>query len=392
LIDYLKTLKGDTAPGVTAEALHFATVVTPDADLHARQAMLDILTHYFAAPNPAFGEPRRMLHPNRMVGYRTRGRNWVLHVWELGGEPDTWEKQLSDRLASEPVFAILSGLGGRYWGPIHRFCEREAIPCLLPNVDLPVVAEGDFYPVYFSKGVLLEAQLAAHWLSVQFQHHNLQRFVQVYRLDDIGAPAADAMRAVLSAAGIAVVDKPLAPGADRAAWLRAVDEVGGDDGLVLWMRPDDLKELSETAPKASTVLISGLMAGLAVEPLPAAWREKIRMTYPLDLPQRGALRMATPRAWFDKNKVPIVDERVQFDTYVACAAMSEIVGSLFDTYSRELLIERFEDMMTTSTTPGRYPRLGLAQGQRFASKGGYIVHFATPEAKEPTPDGDWIVP
>ncbi len=73
LIDYLKTLGGDTAPGVTAEALHFATIVTPDADLHARQAMLDVLTHYFAAPNPAFGEPRKMLHPNRMVGYRTRG-------------------------------------------------------------------------------------------------------------------------------------------------------------------------------------------------------------------------------------------------------------------------------------------------------------------------------
>ena len=36
---------------------------------------------------------------------------------------------------------ITSGIGGKTWAPVHQFCERESIPCLLPNVDLPVVAE-----------------------------------------------------------------------------------------------------------------------------------------------------------------------------------------------------------------------------------------------------------
>ncbi len=314
----------------------------------------------------------------------------MLHVWELAGAPDTWEKQLSERLALEPVYAILSGLGGSNWAPIHHFCEREAIPCLLPNVDLPVVAEGDFYPVYFSKGVVLEAQLAAHWLPRQFQRHNLQRIVQFYRLDDVGAQAADAVRASLSAAGIAVVDRPLAPGADRAAWLRAADEVGGDDGLLLWMRPDDLKELSETAPKAGAVLISGLMAGLAAEPLPAAWRETIRMTYPLDLAARSALRMATLRAWFDKNKVPIVDERVQFDTYVACAAMSEIWAAVRDLLTRaagRTLRGHDDDQHHARPLSEAWPGAGTAvclQGWLYRS-------FRDAEAKEPTPMG-LIVP
>jgi len=56
--------------------------------------------------------------------------------WELTGAPDTWEQQLHDKLRAEPVFAVISGIGRRTWEPIHRFCEREAIPCLMPNIDL----------------------------------------------------------------------------------------------------------------------------------------------------------------------------------------------------------------------------------------------------------------
>ncbi|MCU1276457.1 MAG: cytochrome, partial [bacterium] len=39
-----------------------------------------------------------------------------------------------------------------------------------------------------------------------------------------------------------------------------------------------------------------------------------------------------------------------------------------------------------------YPRLGLAPGQRFASKGGYIVRLAQPSGARVAADGDWIVP
>ena len=44
---------------------------------------------------------------------------------------------------------------------MHEFCEQHALPCLFPNVEVPVVADHDFYSLYFSKAVLLEAQLIA---------------------------------------------------------------------------------------------------------------------------------------------------------------------------------------------------------------------------------------
>jgi hypothetical protein len=49
-------------------------------------------------------------------------------------------------------------------------------------------------------------------------------------------------------------------------------------------------------------------------------------------------------------------------------------------------------MLGNGINSGRYPRLGLAQGQRFASKGGYIVHYSAEAGDEPVADGDWIAP
>ena len=76
---------------------------------------------------------------------------------------------------------MISGIGGKTWEPVHRFCESESLPCLLPNVDLPVVAEKDFYSVYFSRGVLLEADVIAHRLSSAAGSPSPRRILEVFR-------------------------------------------------------------------------------------------------------------------------------------------------------------------------------------------------------------------
>ena len=51
LIDYLKNLGQRQVPGVTDTVLHFATIVTPDADPVKRRGMLDVLKHFVAEKN-----------------------------------------------------------------------------------------------------------------------------------------------------------------------------------------------------------------------------------------------------------------------------------------------------------------------------------------------------
>jgi hypothetical protein len=158
LIGYLRGLSSTLSPGVTEDTIHFATIVTPDADRAGRDGTLAVLRQFFSDQNEFIvGGAKPMLGDRKVLDRVTR--RWQLHVWEVQGQPDPWERQLHEKLAAEPVFAVISGIGGKTWAPIHRFCESEALPCLFPNADVPVVAEHDFYNVYFSKGVLLEADL-----------------------------------------------------------------------------------------------------------------------------------------------------------------------------------------------------------------------------------------
>jgi hypothetical protein len=72
--------------------------------------------------------------------------------------------------------------------------------------------------------------------------------------------------------------------------------------------------------------------------------------------------------------------------------VSETLNHMVDTFVRDYLVERIEGMLEHRIITGYYPRLTLAPGQRFASKGGYVVHFAEPKGTRIIADGDWIVP
>ncbi len=391
LIEYLEGLSKGPVPGVTREAVHFATIITPDADPIARKGMLDVIEHFFAARNgnyrtqtPPFPDLDDVMQPVP--------RMWRLHVWQLTGPPESWEEQLRKRLRAEPVFAVISGLGGKTWAPVHHFCEQESLPCLFPNVELPVVAENDFYPVYFSKGVLLEADLIAHRLKEMPAGSAQRRVVQVYRADDIGSEAARALDAEAGAAGFRTVDRIIharAAGQELADDLR---DTGAGDTVVLWLRPEDLRSLPTETSGGPEFIFSGLMGGLEDAPLPAAWRHFAHMTYPFDLPQRRETRMLYPIEWCRFQHVPVVAERIQADTYVACDTLAQDMSHMGDDIVRDYLVEEVEFMVSSRLFDGYYPRLELAPGQRFASKGGYFVHFAEGNGTKLAAEGKWIVP
>jgi mono/diheme cytochrome c family protein len=395
LIAYLKKLSSDPTPGVSDDTLNFATIITPDADPVKRQGMLDVLNRFFRDKNEFIRGGLQPMRSDKGVMYRVI-RKWQLHVWELSGPADTWEQQLHALSAAEPVFAIVSGLGGTDWAPIHRFCEQESIPCLLPNVELPVDAENDFYSIYFSREVLLEAQLIAHRLGDEQMAVGRKRAVQIFRQGDIGQQAAGALAAALKMMGWTSESRILgAPASTLPATrelARAVDSVEAGDALILWLRPPDLALLPARAAKSRTVFVSGLMAQLEHAPLPSSWREAVRMTYPFDLPELRKVRMNFPLGWFKVRNIAVVNERVQSDTYLACRILSESLGDMLDSFVREYLVEQVEGMLSRRLVNGYYPRLGLAPGQRFASKGGYIVRFAQPDLMQPAIEGAWIAP
>jgi hypothetical protein len=390
LIAYLKGMQLGPVPGVTGTELHFATIVTPDADPMKRQGMLDVLTKYFLDKNAAVARTKAPpLYSSHRMMFRVE-RRWQLHVWELNGPPAAWSAQLRRHLAQEPVFAVISGLGGDNWGPVHRFCEEQSLPCLFPNVEAPAGQDDDFYSVYFSRGVLLEAQLIAR--QTEEPHAPTRRVVQVFRAGDVGEQAAKALRTASAGSGREIVDRALSPHGSAGDLSAVLQNLGSKDVLVLWLRPEDLESLQSVPPRVSSVWISGEMAGLEQAPVPPSWRAATRMAYPVDLPGKRVVRVDYALGWFRIRKIPVVAQQVQADTYLACGLLSETLSHMVDAFVRDYLIERVEMALDHRVLTGYYPHLTLAPGQRFASKGGYIVRFADPQGPRITPISDWITP
>ena len=396
LIDHLRSLDRKV-PGVSMSELHFATIVAPDADPVKRRGMMDVIEHFFQDRNaaPRGASAQTMITSGATDAVRSMfkvNRRWVLHVWDLSGPPATWQEQLDKKFAETPVFAVISGIAGQDWAPVADFCERREVPCLFPNVERPPAdADRNFHTLYFSRGVLLEADLIAAGILNGPDGVKRARVRLVYRAGDIGEAAAGSLASQLRARGNDVVTRVIPRGAPGKAVAEATRDPSAMDVLVLWLRPADLAALEGTPAPAVPLYFSGIMGGLDQAPLPSAWRDHSHMAYPVDLPDQRRVRLDYALGWFRIRNIPVVAEPVQVDTYLACGLLSETLKHMVDAFIPDYLIERLEDTVEHRIVTGYYPRLTLGPHQRFASKGGFLVQYVS-GARRLVPDGDWMTP
>ena len=387
LLAYLRTLSTGPAPGVTAEEIHFATVIEPGVDPARRRAMLDVMEAFVRDKNAGTRKEDRRRSAGTEREYRAY-RTWILHVWDLSGQPESWGRQLEERYRRQPVFALIGGLGPSGWGPVHRFSEQYGVPCLFPQVDLPAAAPG-FYTLYLSRGLPLEAEALAAWLR---EHPPAGGVTQVFRQEEASAAAAAAFRTALpegARPAERVVDGP----PSREFWDRlAAERAGG--AVVLWLPKSDLAEAGGLVGPASPVGAVYLSATLLGSARPATWDGggPVRLLHPLDLPQARGSRLLRVKRWLHDRAIPLLDEKVQMNAYFAVAVTADAVGQTSDLFSREYLVERLEHMVGNTVTPSIYPRVSLGPDQRFASKGSYIVRPGGRGADDLEPVSGWVTP
>jgi hypothetical protein len=443
LSSYLRTLSAKWSPGVDARVIQFATVITPDVSPQRKQVFLETIKAAVNQKNGNFAPRMRTMSTSAEMMLNTN-RFWNLAVWELTGEPNTWAAQLEERYRAQPVFALVSGLGAGQWMPVHDFCERQQVACWFPSIDAPPVsATKDFYSLYFSKGVELEADVLARHLSTA----KPARLVQLQRGDAVGRAGVAHLQAALAslAPPIPVVTRTL-DGTDAASLSRALADVGPNDAVMMWWPQADVPALDAVAVPKGAMYLSARMAGAERAPLSGAWKSAVRMVYPYQLPEKRAAGLFYFNSWLKVVKLELREEALQSEVYFAMSYLTETLTDMLDNVHVDYMIERAENMLSLRegakaedearelTTarynkggvggaqgamarlatpearksprpmPGQtaqvlvkregttiYPRLSLAQGQRFASKGAYIVHFGA-DGKSVVAESDWIVP
>jgi hypothetical protein len=302
-------------------------------------------------------------------------------VWELTGSPDTWSAQLEDAYNEAPVFALLGGITQADWTPIHEFCERNRIPCLLPITDEPVLSDSDWYTLYFDKGPYQEGEAAARFLRRADLVPATAPVIQVLRDSRRGrdlargfAEARTAMSLPAPTDLVLAADLPV----DAGFWTGLVADHPGAV-LALWLGPDDLSAIGSLAdldPPPPAVFLSSRLLGDAVSTLPGLVRPFAYITHPRSLPEDvGRSRLAV-ESWLKAKGLAVTDFDIQARMYFVGWMLAAMVKMMRDDFYRDYFLDLGDMMRDEYYSVGAiYPRLSFGPGQRYASKGCYIVQL-----------------
>ena len=393
LIHYLRSLSATVSPGVDATTIHFGTVVTEEVSPEDERAMLVPINNYLARHNRySEGFENRMYLSAGGSEMNGSYRKLALSVWRLKGPPETWGRQLEAYLAQEPVFALLGGISYGDWRPIHTFCEAHQLPCLLPITDLPVLSNTDWYTLYFSKGFYQEGQAAARYLA------NLPArgpVLQITQEGPAGRDLAAGFRDTWRELGRgALKEVRLEKGATQVsrALLQELLRKERPAALLLWTSSgsfEALGDLAEAARHPEHVFLSSRLVGARVTELPEGARGFTRITYPYRDPRHepevskyAASLMAglTPRN---------PESRIATRVYSMIQVLRQGLAEMYLNFYRDNFLDRI-GMQAEQALPD-FLRLSFGPGQRYASKGCYIMQLSPGPDPQLLPRSEWII-
>lgn len=386
LSTYLASLTVVTPPGIDKEEIHFATITAPGSTA-AGDATREVFDTFFRMKNAGTrNENRRAQNApiHKEWSYQSY-RRWKLHEWKLIGPEQSWPAQLLAYYRSQPVFAVLGGTGSGNWQGVHAFCEQQELPCILPNIaSPPSQADRDFYSVYFSRGVELEAEVLAGLLA------ETPTVIQVRRDTADARAAAGALRTKLAKiqAATAIEDIVVPEGGTLSSYDWSSLAAKQRNAIwVLWLDGDDLKTLATAdAGQPAAIYLSATLLGDTAASLQHPLRQRFTLLSP-HLPPENAKNARRFLAWARIRDLPVSDLHIQSATFLAATITGEALMHMRGNFSQEYFLERIEHSMESMINPSLYPRLSLAPGQRFAAKGCYVWEMGKDFAT-----AQWVVP
>ena len=385
LAAYLRSLSAVPGPGVTDTTIRFATVFTEGVPSAVRGAVLDVLSRYFEEKNRQTRlESRRAGHGAPPGQVRpTTYRDWALDVWELSGPGETWSQQIEARYRAQPVFALIGGASEGSWAAVARFCERNEVPGLLPGTDLPDAEEGDFYTLHFSRGLYLEADLVAADLAAI----GVSDVVQLFPAGGPARRAADRLAATLRQRAATSEEWPLE--GDPRTWnLSSRLRAAAPAAVVLWLSRDALAAVGPL-PRGARVYVSSILLerdleGLSVEGSP------LLAAHGFALPSQPDPALRRFRAWRTSRGIEPRHERLQAQAYFACLAAKEGLMHAGRFFVRDYFLDSLDHAQALPAYLPFYARASTGPGQRFLSKGGYLLPVRN--GRPVVEQARWLVP
>jgi hypothetical protein len=395
LIAYLNSFNSAADPGVTQDTIHFATIVAGPVDEDTLTAVQNITNRYVADKNALTRqEDKRAANAPWIKDWHYESyRKWKFHTWTLTGEPSSWSDQLRQAYEEQPVFAVIGGLGEGEWDPIDAFCNDMHLPCILPTTLLAPDQAPGFYTLYFNAGIDLEARVLAKHIESSEAASDSCTTLQVHDNSVVSLRAVTALKQAFFRADRDIETRSIGnqKGIADFDWRTALSQTAACS-LVLWLPGDMLGDLSllRKFPHL-TIYMSASLAAEALASLPASEEQKIRLIYPYQVQTRSR---KSPRltAWARGKHIELTHKNFQANTFYALSMAADAMLHIRGHYLRDYFLEKIEHMATRMLVKPAYDGLSLAPGQRFLSKGAYIVKPPSSPEGPVVPVSDWIVP
>jgi len=409
LIPYLKSLSAQYSPGVSTTTLRFATVITDEVSPEDREAMLAPIEQYMNIKNsqaqayrkPMGGKSRQMAE-NMLVSKELATRTLTLSRWVLKGPQRTWAGQLREYYRKEPVFALLGGITYGDWSVVHQFSEENRIPCLLPQTDVPVLSATDWYTLYPSKGFYQEGEAAARYLGIR-DDVSPDRIVQIVRDSREGRALAAGFDQTWEDLGHrAVLTMKLSSGQRITSdFIRQLSVIGKPAAVLLWDGPETLPALDLLSTPSATpelAFISARYLGKSLQSMSERSRLFTYITYPFSFAQTVIRTSMGSTTVEDDSKWRVSLANSPFNN--SATGISSVTKSLTQLLTMALMDMRgnyyrdnFFDVisMVPDQPSSAYARLSFGPGQRYASKGCYIVQLSPGTEPDLIRKSPWVI-
>jgi len=397
MLGYLKELSARPSPGVTDTHMRLATVIAADVDPDIGDAVFAVLQAMVNDRNAKWRSNARRAKraPFYKGEHYTAFREIQLERWDLEGPPESWRGQLESHYRRTPVFALFGGISGGSWEPVHSFSEEMEIPCLFPITDFPVVSESDWYTLYVSKGWYQEGETAARYLRSLEREEPGTPVVQIYRGSPEGKTLAESLRENRGKLRLSSAEEIDLDGADNpeTAW-NSLSRRSDNPLLVLWLGPDDVADFFRSVtsfPRQPTVILSSRLLSGKHDVVPAESRDVTFLTYPYSLPGEKKKIRSIVNYWMKSRNLEVPDEIMRGQLYLTGNMLTQSLMHLKGDFYRDYLLDVMDMMQDQYYDVSIYPRLSYGQGQRYASKGCYVVRIGKGDSPEIVPVTGWVV-
>lgn len=324
-------------------------------------------------------------------------RKASLDIWMLEGPPGTWQKQLTAYSTKKPVFAVLGGISNQNWKPVHDFCESERLPCLFPITNFPVVSETGWYTYYFNKGYAQEGEATARYLNRQESLRDEKAILQIVQDSEAGKALAAGFQSVwkeIDRLPVTTITLTAAQLTDQAG-MNKILSTHSYTALLLWTDArllPNLKTMISRLSDQGIVVMSSEYLGKNMAAISENVRDRVLLTWPYRLtpyvgPKTGQFDAKVPTLTSAKD---YGDRRITSRSVtMLLQATLQGLNRIYDNLYRDHLLDVMS--MQMDLTVRDYERLSFGPGQRYVSKGCYIIQLGPGADPALIPRSEWVV-